>query len=547
LRGNSRYAALAPLRQSAIVASTKILDPAPIVARCGYVHSGGPLVLANQWRKVDSTTIRKHCRSYLAQIESAGADLIWYRKSDEKQTPKQLQSLLIDDSRYHLGDLPFKPEAKKIGEALQGRSAVSNTLLYAYRDQAKASADTRVLYLDYPERELEDFLVIYRTDAKKENPIHDLDQDEECKPFWAGIFNTPHRLINALLNLADVGDDKEVVDPFSYSGTVAIETASLGGIAQSFDISEVLGAQDNFDFLCTEDGKKDAVKIRNILDEESKANALRALAKNHSRVNALQMPDIDVNDRIERLKDEQDYGHILGTRVGRIAYYLLRRHNMERLRGVKGDDKIAPDATNYAKEQLDKLEAALSRIATLQQYRKADSRLCVVPGTSLTEKHFQDFTHKSNRVFLSYTVKKPARRGGFLFTPHDITKAPLPVDDQSIDAVVTDPPYGYGDLLDRDELYQVYVAFFDQALRVLKSGGSLVFCALDKVRTGRSTNNLFTTEEVIRMLHEAACKHRVDFAFPSIDPVAQQARGLYFWKSTRALNRSIFAARIYRR
>ncbi len=63
------------------------------------------------------------------------------------------------------------------------------------------------------------------------------------------LISHSHRLINALLNLADVGDDKEVVDPFSYSGTVAIETASLGGIAQSFDISEVLGAHDNFEFL----------------------------------------------------------------------------------------------------------------------------------------------------------------------------------------------------------------------------------------------------------------------------------------------------------
>ncbi len=275
--------------------------------------------------------------------------------------------------------------------------------------------------------------------------------------------------------------------------------------------------------------KKTCLKYEIYWMRKSKANALRTPAKNHSRVNALQMPDIDVNDRIERLKDERDYSHILGTRVGRIAYYLLRRHNMERLRGIKGDDKIAHDATKYAKEQLDKLETALNRIATLQQHQKADNRLCAVPGTSLTERRFQDFTHKSNRVFLSYTVKKPARRSGFLFTPHDITKAPLPIEDQSIDAVVTDPPYGYGDLLDRDELYQVYVAFFDQALRILKCGGSSVFGALDKVRTrGSIANHLLVTEEVIRMLHDAACKHRVDFAFPSIDPVAQQARGVVF-------------------
>ncbi len=83
--------------------------------------------------------------------------------------------------------------------------------------------------------------------------------------------------------------------------------------------------------------------------------------------------------------------------------------------------------------------------------------------------------------------------------------------------------------------------------KVFKSGGALAFCALDKVRTGRSTENLLSTEEVVRLLHDAACLQGIDFGFPSIDPAAEQAHGLYFWKSRKALNRVIVGTRVYRR
>lgn len=541
-----KYAAIAPLRQSAVLASNQTLRIREIVARCGYIHSGGPVVFVSQWRLADSQTVKDRCRSYLSQRQCSGAEICWYRTSQEKDSAKELKNLLIDDTRYHLGDQPFGQEAARITVAVRGVSPDSTVSLYAYRDHARVSGETRVLYLDYPERDIEDFLVIYQSDAKNENPIHGLDHDEECKPFWAGIFNTPHRLINALLNLADVGVNNEVVDPFSYSGTVAIETAKLGAIAQSFDLSEVRGAQDNFEFFCTSNGKRDLLNVRRILDDDPKYSALLALAESRAKVNALQMPDVAPDDQVERLMEDGAYRDLLRQRAGRISYYLLRRYYMELKRGVKGKDILGSDGIQYAIKQLDKLSAALNRILSLQQHRSDNESLCFVPGNSVTAKHCEDHTHKSSRVFLSYWLNRTTERG-FRFAPHDITSGALPIEDGTVDAVVTDPPYGYGDLLDRDQLQRVYTAFFSEALRILKNGGSLVFCALDKVRTGRPTTKLFTTEEVIRMLHDAACKLRIDFAFPSIDPLAEQARGLYFWKSTKALNRSIFAARVYRR
>lgn len=539
----SQYIAVAPLRQSAIAASTHELDVANLVARSGYMHSGGPLVFARQWRKADATGIRKACRQYLMSHAAAGADLIWYQKMDEQNAPKELNSILIDESRYHLGERPFRPEAERIRAALRGQSNTPKILLYAYRDRARTKSDTKSVYLDYEERDTEDYLIIYKTDAKKENPIHNLDDVDECKPFWAGIFNTPHRLINALLNMADVGENSIVVDPFSYSGTVAIETAKLGGIAKSFDISEVRGAEDNFQFFCTVAGPETLQVAKRILSVPKKVHELLDLAIAHSGVNELNMPDVKEDGRIEQLMIQRSWRKQLSTSGGRMAYYLLRRYHMESRRKVR---KVGSDPQKYVEKLVNRLESALQYMAALRKYQKDGLRLCVVPGQHVTSEHCIDQKHKTSRVFLSYAAGSP-NNNRFRFKLHDITGMPLPLPDGSVDAVVSDPPYGYGDMIERDDLYRIYRAFFKQALRIIKNGGSLVFCALDKVRTGRAANNLFTTEEVVRMLHDEASQSRVDFAFPSIDPIAEQARGLYYWKSPKALNRSIFAARIYRR
>lgn len=539
----SRYIAVAPLRQSAIAASTHKLDVANIVARSGYIHSGGPLVFASQWRKADTAGVRKACRQYLMPHSPAGADLIWYQKMNEKKAPKELHSILIDESRYHLGERPFRPEAERIRAALRGQSNTSKILLYAYRDRARAKPDAQIIYLDYEERDTEDYLIIYETDAKKENPIHCLDDVDECKPFWAGIFNTPHRLINALLNMADVGENSIVVDPFSYSGTVAIETAKLGGIAKSFDISEVRGAEDNFQFFCTMAGPATLQAAKRILGVQKKVRELLDLAMANSGVNELNMPDVKEDGRIEQLMLQRSWRKQLGTPGGRMAYYLLRRYHMESKRKVR---KVGSDSQTYVAKLVNRLDSALRYMTALREYQKDGQRLCIVPGQQVTSNHCIDHKHKTSRVFLSYSTYNPDTNG-FSFKLHDITGKPLPLPDGSVDAVVSDPPYGYGDMIERDDLYKIYTAFFKQALRIIKNGGSLVFCALDKVRTGRAANNLFTTEEVVRMLHDEASKNRIDFGFPSIDPIAEQARGLYYWKSPKALNRSIFAARIYRR
>lgn len=285
---------------------------------------------------------------------------------------------------------------------------------------------------------------------------------------------------------------------------------------------------------------------KSILADQEKAAALISLAEARSKLNGLNLPEIMPDQTIEQLMKEPTHGALLQSPAGRIAYYLIRRYRLEKLRGTKGDDFLLGGPIEFARTQIDsRLMPARKRVEELMRHRVKGTRLCQIPNSDLTAELCDDYAHKTNRVFLCYKID-PTTKEKFQFDKKDIINDELKPQDDLVDAVVSDPPYGYGEVIPHKDLQRIYMSFFDKSLQILKDGGSLVFCALDKVRTGRSKTELLTTEDVIRMLHDAACKHRIDFAFPSIDPVAEQAKGLFFWKSSSALNRSIFAARIYR-
>jgi len=543
-----------PLAQSAIVFSTDELSVERVVAHAGYVHSGGPLVLAAPWQDVEPDDLIDKGREYLDRCELSSADLIWYTRgyaedhpSDEPRELHPLPGLEIDEKRYHLGERPFREESNRVKDELRKARKGKGTgaLLYAYRDVAIHASATLPPYLHYPDRSSQDWLVVYETHAKKENPIHDLDDAQETKLFWAGIFTTPHRLVNAMLNLCEVEEGDVVLDPFAHTGTVAIEAAQFGARTQSFDLSEVLGAQDNFEFFCAENPGDDLSLVEKLFSNIELFSQLSKLADERSGTNVLGLPDIAESDRIESLLRNESTKDVLGDRGNRILYWLLRRSALEAKRA--GEAATESAAKTKAVQIVTELRQHLVRLEGLraEPFVRDDGRLCVVPGTEVTSEFFPtDWRNRSPRVFLSYSVDP--NNHGFEFEEADITDGLLDIAAESIDIVATDPPYGYGDDIPYDLLRKIWLSFFRMSLRVLRDGGALVFCALDKVKTGRPLNTLLKTEELLDLLNCAAAEQNIHFGFPSIDPVATHARGLYYWKSPRSLNRSLFAARIYR-
>ncbi len=157
---------------------------------------------------------------------------------------------------------------------------------------------------------------------------------------------------------------------------------------------------------------------------------------------------------------------------------------------------------------------------------------------------FEDNFYRSERVgYANLSTKYPK----YLKRDINMSFKKYGIEENSVDAVVTDPPYGYGEDLNKNQIAQIYKSLFNKAFRWLKSEGHLVFCCLDKVKTGRTEDLLFT-EEIIQMANQIAKSMGIDFIKGHIHPISFDfLNSLNYWKSRYALNRSIVALKILKK
>lgn len=544
---------IAFLEQSAILVANFELDLANLVGRSGYLQSAGHLVFLCEWGALDGKEV-VDLLVHSAVRHKARFPLEFYRKSTHEQLMGNLEHLDIDDSRYHFGREPFQPAADRVLQEYdqrctqEGLDLTGPGHLFLYRDSA-AMADRRKLDGIYPDRSDTDFAVCYLSKFKKDNIVHALDAMDEGKPYWAGIFTTPHRLINAMLNLAHVREGDRVVDPFCHTGTTAIEAAFCGASVVAADKHEPQGAADNFALLCQGASQLHSltVELAAIAGDDSVQDGFNDLAFETIHMNPQGLPEVRDGMGVERLGElARQRGIDFSDLPQRLFFYLVRRYQMQRQRGVR---EKHPDARTFVMA-LCGSDAALSfipenapvtyfevaRLLAIYEEAKGSSGIPVVAPTPAT---FRDHRFMSQRV--GHVASPPS-------TPRFIARDILKDDDYeiapgSVDAVVTDPPYGYGEAIGSLEVAKIYRRLFAKSVKWLRHGGQLVFCTLDKVRTGRTEDLLFT-EDILGILNEVLREGRVAIAQRHVFPVSHWPPFLYYWKSKHALNRAVVAIEI---
>jgi hypothetical protein len=410
----------------------------------------------------------------------------------------------------------------------------------------------------YPDRNLTEYAICYLSNFKRDNLIHELDSKNEAKPFWAGIFTTPHRLMNAMLNLGKVKKDHVVVDPFCHTGTLAIEASQIGCKVICADIAEIQGAADNYEFLCK--GSDNFLRLVNALHGLVKASPdvlkqLNDLASESAVLNVHGIPEIDDRMRIDRIMNrlsgrEGDLSRL----ENRLFFYILRRYELNRKRQFNDEfgeslemvRQYLGKQTITEQEGDDKLEYYNGYFHFSRQMKAFEAAFKTegVPIVKATHREFKDLfedsQYPSTRIgFVSIADSSPD------FLERDILQSfdKYGIGKDSLDAVITDPPYGYGEDLKKQQIYDIYRALFEKAFGWLKDGGHLVYCTLDKVRTGRIEGLLFT-EDIIKLCNEVAAREKIEFVSHSIYPIRREPSFLFYWKSKWALNRAIVALKI---
>ena len=545
------------LFQSAIIITSIEINQIEIIRRSGYIQSCGDLLFLMKWEDLNVNNIVTLTSVFISHNKK-NYNLEFYTNSENENIEIKLPNLLIDDSRYHIGKKSIKVAMNDIKNKIElhATKLSLNTIegsIFIYKDRGKI-VDASPLSKLYSDRNVVEYGISYLSDYKKDNPIHYLDDLKESKPYWAGIFTTPHNLMNAMLNLAKVKENSVVVDPFSHTGTCIIESSQIGCEIKAYDIHEIQGAEDNYTFLC--EGSKNfneiVIKLESLLDNKELNEQFQLYVEESIDTNPQGLPEIKPEATIDILISKYASNkYNLSNIENRLYFYILRRYEMELRRGAdlivdsakelvkhyiynsNKEKKIRPGYKLYGK-QFQLFEQAYNNsgfpLVNLDNgFLKANKQIC-----------FEDEKYKTNRI--GY-ISKSKGLSKASFDTKDILKDDYGISDGSIDAVVTDPPYGYGEGLSSDKVRNIYTKLFEKSFKWLKDGGSLVFCALDKVKTGRKEDLLFT-EDILNIASVIAKKNNIKFVINNIIVNSEISPNILYWKSNYALNRTIISLNI---
>jgi hypothetical protein len=118
---------------------------------------------------------------------------------------------------------------------------------------------------------------------------------------------------------------------------------------------------------------------------------------------------------------------------------------------------------------------------------------------------------------------------------------------EEFDLIITDPPYGFNTIEDRESLAEVYSSFLRIAVRFLKDGGQLILALPDWSHTGRRLPAFilkdFITHQILVIAEEEG-REVINSAdqIPETVPTAP-----YYWESEKALRRAILHFRFRKR
>jgi len=122
-----------------------------------------------------------------------------------------------------------------------------------------------------------------------------------------------------------------------------------------------------------------------------------------------------------------------------------------------------------------------------------------IPETAMKHFHITDFIACDNdKKAVSYTnMRFKKRKEGFTLYQTDFEKLPSLVPEKSIDAIVTDPPWGYYEEINKNRFHE---KIFEVFAKLLKQGGRAVVLYANDESLLRASSDCFKPEKTVPIL-----------------------------------------------
>jgi hypothetical protein len=555
-----------PFYTCCVVYSPWELDLAKIVSKAGYMHSCGPLIYRNLLTDANRQGFIRRLRKYITDVrEASGSDepvlvqfythesypqLDW-KSGDEAEG---LVDIKLDYAKSFFGWNTLAAEARQLEEDLGGLATLDTSyyrrvaLAPDYRARDETVFVIRDYGFDWSEesaraypREEEQYFLCYDSQYRKNNRVHVAD---EGKPYWAGSTTTPQRLTAAMINLVLPADGSLLCDPFAGTGTSILEAMKWPCRMAASDLFEPDLAVDNLEFFELSAAGLEGCYSRLVSlleDTETTENIARALLSTLRELKDSPYLDISVGlsgaakfqsdsteisentrtrDIVRRIPglDFGDLSHRLGLYIVRKVLILWGSEIMSNL-DTRLHELVHEELAVWADYVTEMRKVLL---------REQDATMA---GRPWLEGHFArhvpfaknsrfelvgDRIHACSATSLSY------------------------LEDGSVYAFVTDPPYGFNTSHNPEALLDLYLNLVHEMFRTLDpKGGHIVMCAVARTKTGKYSPTFcgrkFLTNIILREATEGGWTLQT-----SAGMWPKKFSGLpWYWRSKRGVDRYI--------
>ncbi len=523
------------------------VDLARLCGVAGYIHSCGPEVYVRSTDKADpfwlSDNVRRHVSTIPAGrkvpfIVYAHEDFQTDQGDDPSLYRHGLDGVKIYIDKYDMKDkslaevlnqlrrqprlwIPSAGNAKRQKEAAESSGQLFGPTLWLL-------VDTSVMVNARPQRGPDRYYICYQQAYKNENPFHVFDEN---MPAWVNQTTIPHTLATAMINLTRPWSDSEgsvvVVDPFVGTGTMWLAALADKQLdAYGFDIDQQTRqlVNDNLQFfaMAALDLERLAERIDTFANEiEGSADPSGELGTGYHWASTIEDGASSVSADDWRKFDV------------RLAYYLVERTLKRSGRAIARGSKGWTVAIVSEARLLTSQTRALARIRRRQESLHAVrvDNLVVYPST------YSDACSIDAQMLAE--IPEIRRNDARIKGSQNAVSLKL----ADVDAVVTDPPYGFNTRNELEQLAKLYAGWLRTAISWLGEHGQLVFCLPERSHSGRRipffAQRLVVSQQVLTIAREL--DREVYLPAQVVPHLGMTSFFLppYYWESERALRRSV--------
>ncbi|MGP8175235.1 MAG: hypothetical protein ACLP7O_11910 [Terracidiphilus sp.] len=556
------------------------VDLRSICFQSGYIHSCGQNVYirniykskkSEMFANINSYLLTNHVGKRILFRPYSNEDFTYFDRGQKEDLKFGLDDVKLSVQKYFLGDERIADVIEEMRSQFKGKLVIpppgnyhkdSDLLARERKDPDFETGSILFLIMDHSTRLVDDphsgtevrgnrhFIICYDQEFINENPFHLFDEN---KPAWFDHTTLPHTLAGAMINISrPFWPRKEgpvvVCDCFVGSGTTLLEASKYDEVecrGTDFEPISRLLIEDNIAFFSLPqfelntyvkhikmvaeylEQPRQSPETNSEWEESIPGNALksaRALFPLWEQ-RRMEAPESSL-ELITALKSE--------SLLTRLLFYTQLKGARRYEAAIKSNSRTIDHALQI-------------EIVTLHEELKQLVGLRGRTESGVSHGRRIDF-QGSYSGGLSIDIQALGQLGAVL--PNQIAigdcRSWRP-NNEEFDLIITDPPYGFNTIEEREALAEVYSSFLRMAVRALKDGGQLVLALPDWSHTGRRLPAFilkdFITHQIL-VIAEDEGREVINSAdqIPKTVPTAP-----YYWESEKALRRAILHFRFRKR